>query len=125
MRLTYTCSSCKKQNYFKPKMNSRAELQMKFGDQVKVNCRSCGKFEKKHINRISAVPDNRLIVLGLVVGLLLVAVAGGYLLIMTNFQLSFWKIIAAVGGTIAGIPVFLWNMENKAVRNFNSYAIRR
>ena len=118
MRLTYTCSSCKKTNYFKPIMNSRAQLQMKFGDTVRVSCNNCGKDEKKHLNKIRAVVDNRLVIGGLIVGVLIV-------LFLVNYVIISWKILAIGGSTIAGIPVFFWNLENKAVGNFNRYAIKR
>ena len=124
MRLTYTCSACKKQNYFKPTMQSRADLQIRFGNEVKVNCCNCGKLDKKHINRISAVVDNRVVVVGFMVGLCLLIAVGGYVF-MSNKSLAFWKLLAVAGGTLSGIPVFLWNRENKAVGNFNRYAIRR
>ena len=125
MRLTYTCSTCKKQNYLKLKASSRADLQMKFGDEMKVNCNSCGKFEKRHINRISAVVDNRQVVGGFVAGLIIVLLSGVYLFSSLNTGIAWWKVIAAAGSTIAGIPVFLWNRENKVVGDFNRYAIRR
>ncbi len=106
-------------------MESRAHLQMKFGDEVKVNCNNCGKFEKKHINRISAVIDQRLVIGGFIAGLAFGVIFCIYIFFIANVSLSFWKAIAAFGGAIAGIPVFLWNRENTAVGNFNRYAIKR
>ena len=125
MRLVYICSVCKQQNFFKPKVDSRAKLQMMFGDEVKVNCNNCGKFDKKHLNRISAVVDQRLVIGGFLLGLGIVLFSGIYLMFMSQIGLALWKTIAVVGGTIAGIPVFLWNRENTAVGNFNRYAIKR
>lgn len=108
----YTCSSCKKSNYFKPKMNSRAALQMKFGDEVRVNCPNCGKLDKKHLNKITATTDLRLIVLGGVLGV-----------IGSIFLLSFLGVIASF--LSCSLPFLLWNMENKSVGEFNRYAIKR
>ena len=88
-----------------------------------MNCSNCGKLEKKHINRISAVVDNRIVVTGFIVGLCILIVAGSYTL-LSSYNLALWKFLALAGGTLSGIPVFLWNMENKAVGNFNRYAIR-
>ncbi|MEE1961678.1 hypothetical protein V1387_03200 [Allomuricauda taeanensis] len=124
MRLVYTCSVCKAQNYFKPKSGSRADLQIKFGNEVKVNCVNCGKLEKKHINKISAVVDNRIVVGGFIIGLCVLILIGSYTFIFDR-PLAYWKFFALAGGTLSGIPVYLWNMENKAVGNFNRYAIRK
>lgn len=49
MRLQYNCSSCKKGNYFKPKTATRGDLQMKLGDEVKVNCKIV-ETQKKNIS---------------------------------------------------------------------------
>ena len=125
MRLIYTCSSCKKQNYFKPKMDSRADLQRKFGDEVQVNCNNCGKLEKKHLNRISAQVDNRLVVMGFVLGLLLVMFLIFFTQSAATDYSSGWKFLAVSGTTIAALPMYLWNRENKIVRVFNSYAIKK
>ncbi len=106
-------------------MDTRAQLQMKYGDTVQVNCQNCGKIEKKHLNKISAIVDNRLVVAGFILGLLIVAVLFGYMGIMMEHSLAFWKVLAISGTTISGIPIFFWNRENKAVSNFNRYAIRK
>ncbi|WP_138656814.1 hypothetical protein [Maribacter algarum] len=98
---------------------------MKIGDEVRVNCSNCGKQDKKHLNRISATPDNRLVVGGFVIGVLIILLAGNYLEIIMQVSLSFWKILGIAGSAIAGIPMFLWNRENKAVKNFNRYALKK
>ncbi|WP_394747923.1 hypothetical protein [Spongiimicrobium salis] len=111
MRLLYTCSSCKEQNYYTPKMSSRAELQMKFGDEVQVNCKNCGKLEKKHLNKISAKVDQRIVFGGLVLGVL-----------STVFL---WNYLGLLASSVASLPMIFWAYENKAVRQFNSYVIRK
>ncbi len=106
-------------------MHSRAELQMKFGDTAKVNCENCGKVDKVHLNKINAVVDNRLVVGGFIGGLILVVlffVVGGKL---EERSLSTWKLIAASASALVGIPTYLWNLENKAVGQFNRYAIKK
>ena len=112
MRLTYTCSACKKQNYLGYNEATRPELQMKVGgDEVKVNCDYCGKLDKKHINRITAVADNRILLVGLVAGIILSLVLA-----------YFFGLIAAV---ILSIPIIVWKYENENAHKFNSYAIKR
>lgn len=126
MRLTYTCSVCKKQNYLKDKAGTRPELQMKLrGDEARVNCDHCGKMDKKHLNRISAVVDNRIVMAGFVIGLSIIVAFIAGVVSLSNYEVSFWKFLAFAGSAIAGIPVFLWNRENTAVRNFNQYAVKR
>ncbi len=112
MRLTYTCSACKKQNYLSENKATRPELQMKVGgDEVKVNCGYCGKLDKKHINRITAVTDNRIVLVGLVAGVFLSLVLA-----------YFFGLIAAV---VLSIPIIVWKYENENAHKFNSYAIKR
>ncbi|MEZ4809916.1 MAG: hypothetical protein R2819_06115 [Allomuricauda sp.] len=112
MRLTYTCSACKKQNYLKQWAGTRPELQVKLGrDEVQVNCDNCGKLDKKHINRITAVADQRITMLGLVVG-----IAVSFVLIY------YFGLIAAI---TLSFPIIVWRYESENAHKFNSYALRR
>lgn len=111
MKLEYTCSGCKKQNNYKPVTATRGELQMKVGDEVDVNCSHCGKIDKKHINRIDAVVDNRKILVAL-----------GISAIVT---LVLWGLYGAIGTVTGLIPVMMWLQEGRATSHFNSYKIRR
>ena len=71
MRLSYTCRACKKQNILSIKEATRPELQRRMNaDEVKVNCNHCGKQDKRHINRITAIPDNRVILFVVVLGII-------------------------------------------------------
>jgi len=112
MRLRYSCSICKASNYFTPKAPTRADLQMKFGsDEVQVNCKHCGKLEKKHINKISGTADNRMILIGLGIGV----IVGITVLLFYGF----------IGVVALAIPLLFWAAENKAVGEFNRYRIRK
>ena len=112
MRLAYTCSSCKEQNHLKEKAATRPELQMKLGkDEVQVNCDSCGKLDKKHINQITAVIDNRMILLGLGLGVIV--------------TLALWNTFGAISTLSLGIPFLFWVSESKGLSSFNKYMIRR
>ncbi|WP_025742848.1 hypothetical protein [Aquimarina pacifica] len=111
MRLEFTCSGCKKQNKFTPVAPTRGDLQMKIGDEVKVNCLHCGKIENKHINRIDAVNDTKKLLLAL-----------GISVVVTFILLFFFGLI----GTITfSIPLLMWIQENSLIKSFNSYKIRR
>ena len=112
MRLTFTCSVCKKENYLKEKASTRPNLQMQIrGDEVHVNCKFCGKRDKKHINRITAVVDNRIIGIGIIVGI-----------VISLILIYFFGFIAAI---ILSIPILVWRNESDNAHKFNSYAIKR
>lgn len=112
MKLMYTCSVCKKQNLLKHKEATRSDLQLKVGgNEVKVNCNSCGKFDKKHINRITAVVDNRIVFFGIIVGGISTIVL--------------WTFLGAIAVFTFSIPIFFWKYDSEKAHKFNSYAIRR
>ncbi|WP_109851081.1 hypothetical protein [Aquimarina sp. AU58] len=111
MKLEFTCSQCKIQNKFKPVTVTRGELQMKIGDEVQVTCKYCNKEDKKHINRIDAVVDNRKILFALIIS--------GVVAIVL---LSFYGLIALA---VISIPLLIWIQESKSTNHFNSYKIRR
>lgn len=112
MKLSYICSACKKQNYLKEKALTRPDLQMKIGkDEVRVNCDSCGKMDKKHINSINAVVDYKLVLIGVLLGLIFTGIL--------------WNSYGAIATTSFVIPLLFWISENKSLSGFNKYTIRR
>jgi len=112
MRLTYRCSSCKRENYLEDKAATRPELQAKLnGNEVRVNCKFCGKMEKKHINRITAKADNRILIIGFFVGLIV------------SFCLIY--LFGFIASLTFSIPIMVWRYENDTAHKFNSYSIRR
>ncbi|EAR02709.1 hypothetical protein [Maribacter sp. HTCC2170] len=112
MKLSYTCSACKKQNTLKEKENTRAELQMKLrGDEVHVNCQNCGKMDKKHLNRITAIVDNRIVLLGVGLGIISTIVL--------------WSFLGAIAVFTFSIPIMFWRHDSEKAHKFNSYIIKR
>ncbi|WP_103068917.1 hypothetical protein [Aquimarina sediminis] len=111
MRLEYTCSGCKKQNNYTPVAPTRGDLQMKVGDEVHVNCTHCDKMENKHINRIDAVVDNKIILIALVISAVVTVVL--------------YTVMGLIGTFTILIPVLIWGQESKSINHFNSYKIRR
>ena len=85
---------------------------MKMGDEVLVTCKGCKEEQKVHLNKISAVLDNRWIVISFVVSLLIS-------LVLWNLFSGVWLVVALP------LPLILWAAENTAVGNFNKYRIRR
>ncbi len=112
MRLTYTCRACKRRNFLNLREDNRANLQMKVNDEeVIVNCNNCGKTDKRHINRITAIPDNRVIIVSVVLGVVVTAILISYLGFIASFSFS--------------IPIFVWRYEGEQAHKFNSVVIRR
>ena len=112
MRLTYTCRVCKQQNYLPIKEETRPDLQKKVNaDEVRVNCKNCGIDDKRHINRITAIPDNRIILVGVIMGVILTFVLIQYLGLIASIAFS--------------TPIFVWKYESEQAHKFNSYALRR
>jgi len=117
MRLRYSCSICKASNYFTPKAPTRADLQMKFGsDEVQVNCKHCGKLEKKHINKISGTADNRMILIGLGIGVIVgITVLLFYGFIGVTLKLHILLRLLCSSSKILSVPIFhnvLYRLHN-------------
>jgi uncharacterized membrane protein len=84
---------------------------MEKGDEFIVNCKNCGKQEKKHINDVNAEPNNTIIIIGIGIGI-----------IVTIFL---WFFYGAIGTVTAIIPIIFWQQQMSATKSFNSYRIRR
>jgi len=111
MNLYTHCKSCKKEIKIKSSSSTRPELQMEKGDELNVNCQSCGIMEKKHVNDIKAEPNKTIILIGVVIGIL----AAMILFIM-------FGIIGTLGIII---PILFWQQQMRETKAFNSYMIRR
>ena len=111
MKLSYICSSCKAQNYIQERAETRVDLKMKLNtDEIRVNCSKCGKMDKKHINRIDAVVDSRVNMIGLILG--------GISTVLV------WQIGYIASFTFA-IPILFWRHEMDKVSRFNKTLIPR
>lgn len=110
MKLSYRCSSCKKDNVITTKGTNRHELQMELNsNEINERCKECGNFTKKHINRLYAETNYIPIVLGV-----LAAVIGTVLL---------WD-FGLVSTLTATIPIGIWSMENKKASDFNKTMVK-
>ena len=54
MKLYTHCSGCGEEIKIKSSATDRGKLQMKYGDEMQVNCQHCGKLEKKPLHKIRA-----------------------------------------------------------------------
>lgn len=111
MNLVTHCSSCKKEIKIKSKAATRPDLQMQKGDEIKVNCQNCGKMEKKHVNEVRAIPNNTIILIGVIIGV---------------FSAIFlWLFYGGIASVSFIIPLLFWQQQSNASKSFNSYMIRR
>ncbi len=111
MRLQYNCTSCRNTNYFRPVVATRGDLQMKMGDEVEVKCEFCKEMQKKHINKITAVADKRMLIVGGILGLV--------------SAIILWLSFGAIGVVTAVVPILIGVYESNAANSFNKYMIRR
>ncbi|MGW9684674.1 hypothetical protein [Flagellimonas sp. 2504JD1-5] len=87
-------------------------MQMKVGkDEIHVNCNTCGKMDSKHINRITAVVDNRVMLAGIITGIIATIVL--------------WNYFGAIAVFTFCIPIIFWRYESKKAHRFNTYALKR
>ena len=80
-------------------------------DEIRVNCDFCGKMDKKHLNRITAIADSRILLLGFFIG------------IVVSFALIYF--FGWIAALTLSIPIIVWRYENENAHKFNSFAIRR
>jgi hypothetical protein len=111
MVLRNLCTSCGKENSFTPIKTTRGDLQMEVGDEVKVNCKSCGKIENIHLNKVYAIADNKILIVGVILGIVV--------------SIILWNMFGAIATATMTIPILIWVYENKMANNFNRYKIRR
>ena len=109
MNLVTHCASCKKDIKVKSSATTRSELQMEKGDEITVNCQYCGNFEKKHINKVIAKPNNNIILVGVGIGVIATIIL--------------WIYFGAIGTASIVIPLLFW--QQQVMATFNSYMIRR
>ena len=111
MNLYTHCKSCKKEVKIKSNASTRPELQMEKGDEFNINCQSCGKREKKHVNDIKAEQNNIIILIGAGIGILA--------------TIFLWIYFGAIGTVSMIIPMLFWQQQMSSTKSFNSYLIRR
>ena len=111
MKLTARCTYCKEDIIIKSSAATRPDLQMEKGEEFKVACSHCGRVNVIHVNDVSAEVDNRIILIGILLGIIVTVVL--------------WNMFGAIGTVSMGVPVMFWYQQMNAVRGFNSYRIRR
>lgn len=111
MKLYTNCSSCREEIRIKSLSQTRHELQMEKSREFDINCPNCGVIEKKHINDVKAQNNKMTIILGILIGIVV--------------TIGLWVYFGAIGTISFIIPILFWNQENRAVKSFNSYLIKR
>ncbi len=92
MKLSYRCSSCKKDNTIKTKAIDRHGLLMGRGsNEFNGRCKHCGNFTKKHINRLYAEDDYTFVLIGFVVAAIATVLLWDFGFISTlTFSIPIW-----------------------------------
>ncbi|MDO5980290.1 hypothetical protein [Flavivirga spongiicola] len=71
MKLSYYCSSCKKENYLKTKTTNRHDFLLEYGkNEINERCKHCGNHTKRHINRLHAEPNKLILIGGILIAIL-------------------------------------------------------
>ncbi|GAA3605711.1 hypothetical protein Q4Q39_11605 [Flavivirga amylovorans] len=110
MKLSYYCSSCKKENYLKTSAPDRYAFLIEYGkNEINERCKHCGNHTKKDINRLHAEPNNIIIVGGVILAI-----------IITVFLWDF-GFVSTLSGTI---PIGIWVDQNKKTNLFNRSRVR-
>lgn len=111
MNLYTYCKSCKKNIKVKSEAVTRPDLQMEKGDEFMVNCQNCGTMEKKHVNEITAEPNNIILMLGVGIGIVV--------------SIFLWIYLGLIGILGIIIPFVFWQQQMNTTKSYNKYMIRR
>ncbi|RNC87237.1 MAG: hypothetical protein ED556_07400 [Winogradskyella sp.] len=110
MKLSYRCSSCKKDNYIKTKATNRHELLMELGtNEINERCKHCGNFTKKHINRLYADDDYTMVLFGFAAA------------VVVTYFLWDYGYISTLSGAI---PLWFWSEMKKKSSAFNRTMVK-
>ena len=111
MKLSYYCASpsCGKINYIKVDADNRYDLKREIGEDFNHNCKHCGKYTKKHINRLNAEINIIIVLTSVVIAVILTIII--------------WHLGYIAGAATLGIPVMAWANEKKKVSDFNKLMI--
>tara|TARA_R110002049_G_scaffold148688_1_gene311596 strand:- start:1232 stop:1564 length:333 start_codon:yes stop_codon:yes gene_type:complete len=110
MKLSYRCNSCKEDNTIKNKATDRHGLLMERGsNEFNERCKHCGNFTKKHINRLYAVDDYTLLLVGFVVA----AIA----------TILLWD-LGFISSLTLGIPIWFFSEMKKKSSTFNKTMVK-
>ncbi len=105
MKLSYYCSSCKKENHIKTKTQDRFAFFIEYGsNEINERCKYCGHFTKRHINRLHAEPNNLIIILSFLIALII--------------TILLWD-FGFVSTLTATIPLWFWIDQKKKASAFN------
>lgn len=110
MKLSFRCSSCKKDNTIKTKAYDRHGLLMERGSsEFNERCKHCGNFTKKHINRLYADDDYTLVIFGFIAA------------IIATILLWDFGYISTLTFTI---PIWFWTIMKKKSSTFNRTMVK-
>lgn len=110
MKLTVRCQGCGEDINIK-KYPTRGDLQMHKGTEFPVNCQTCGKLFKVHVNDVRASVNNILLLIVICVDIVVTA--------------GLFIFFGAISTLTSIIFLVIWGEEIRAVRSFNRFNVRR
>jgi len=111
MKIVSTCTSCKTETRIKTLATTRPDLIKDKGEEIKVNCSSCGNNEKHHVNDFKAIPNHIYTIVAAIISLVL--------------SIALLFVVGIVGTVSIIIPILVWKQQASAVSAFNNYRTRR
>jgi len=111
MNLFTVCESCKEQSTIKSNATDRPELIKSKGEEFNYQCTNCLTTHKVHVNDVRAKMDNKVLLRGIVISLVVT-------IVLLNF-------VGLYGTITLTIPALIWKQESNAVHSFNRYLSRR
>lgn len=128
MKVYFTCSDCKRDNYFSCKALDRAELANRIDVDIERACQYCGNRNKFHVNQVYA-KENK----WFVIPVLFIGIAATIVTVVVLMR-SYWRDdigrdLYAIGAFGIGLAVPLLIMftalssHSKKVQAFNSYRL--
>ncbi|MEM6398186.1 MAG: hypothetical protein AAF741_17675 [Bacteroidota bacterium] len=112
MIISTICPACEKEVIVPSSAKTRVDLEREKGQNLSLNCQSCGKMFSRHVNRVYAKVNQKKVLLGSLISLglsLLFMIFIGWIILIGGFS---------VGAILAA-------QEQSAVKTFNGFLIRR
>jgi len=111
MKLSTICPNCNEQTSLKSNALDRRDLIRDLGETFNLQCNSCKKNFTVHVNDVRAQTSPVIMISALVLGIL--------------FTLILLMVLGAIATVTLSIPLMIWAQQNKAVRDFNGFMIKR
>lgn len=120
MKLCFICKSCQHSNHFTSIYNDRIKLSRKKGDNIRLECKKCGKYHDYHVNKIFAC-SNTLLNISLLLIMMSITAFLLYYLFVNYWEKSFYMVfVLPMAAAIPSMIYFTYlKAQNKKINDFN------